>query len=221
MMKLAVAFAFLAVNFYSYHFIARDAVIPPRATFDQFPLELAEWACAEHEKLSERVVGNLGVTDYLVCSYWKERPRQMVGVYVGYHQSQVREGGGGKVNVIHPPAHCLPGSGWDLIDAGTAELDMPGLPERPAAVNRLVIAKGDSRQLVYYWYQSRGRVIQAGWKKIIYVGWDRATRGRTDGSLVRFTAPIPRRENAEEEAEKALRALVPRVVALLPDYVPE
>ena len=221
MTKLAVAFAFLAVNFYIYHYIAREAALPPRATFEQFPLELGEWACAEKEEMTEKVLNNLRVTDYLICEYRRERPRQLVGVYVGYHETQVREAGGGDSTMIHPPAHCLPGSGWDMIDSGTAELDLPGLPQRPGLVNRLIIAKGDSRQLVYYWYQSRGRVIYAGWKKILYVGWDRATRGRTDGALVRFTTLIPRHEAGEEEAEEAFRDLAPRVVALLPDHVPE
>jgi EpsI family protein len=221
MTKFVVAFGFLALNFYIYHFIARDAVIPPRATFESFPLELGEWACPERQEMTERVVNNLGVTDYLVCEYWRERPRQLVGLYVGYHQTQVREAGGGNSTLIHPPAHCLPGSGWDMIKTETVELDLPGLPQSPGPVNRLIIAKGDSRQLVYYWYQSRGRVIEAGWKKILFVGWDRATRGRTDGALVRFTTPITRRETGEEDAEQAFRDLAPRVVALLPEYLPE
>jgi EpsI family protein len=84
---------------------------------------------------------------------------------------------------------------------------------------RLLIAKGEARQLVYYWYQSRGRVITEDWQKILYVGWDRATRGRTDGSLVRFTISMPR--NGEEAAEAAFRDFAPGVLAILPRYVPE
>ena len=58
---------------------------------------------------------------------------------------QVREEGGGSAeNSIHPPAHCLPGSGWDLIHVETVELDLPGLPQNPAFVKRLLIAKGDA-----------------------------------------------------------------------------
>ena len=106
-----------------------------------------------------------------------------------------------------------------LIHVGKQTLEMPGLPGGSASVNRLIIAKGDLRQLVYYWYQSRGRVIARDWQKILYVGWDRAMRGRTDGSLVRFSIQIGRK-SGDEAAEKAFRALAPQVVALLPDYVP-
>ena len=37
MMKLFVAFAFLALNLYTYYFLASEAVIPPRTSFEHFP----------------------------------------------------------------------------------------------------------------------------------------------------------------------------------------
>ena len=219
MIKLAVALAFLGLNFYAYNYLATDPVIPPRGEFRDFPLELGEWACAEAGEMEARIIRNLGVTDYLICSFERPRPRGLVGVYVGYHESQVREEGGGSgENAIHPPKHCLPGSGWDIIDHQIVELDLPGLPEGGGRANRMVIARGEARQLVYYWYQSRGRVLAEDWKKVVYVGLDRARLGRTDGSLVRFTIPIVR--GREEPAEEAFRDLAPRVVERLPEFVP-
>ncbi len=217
MIKLLVAVGFLALNAYIYHWMARESVIPPRESFASFPMVFDDWRCAEREYISADVLRNLGATDYLICDY--RRDAQVVGVYVGYHATQIREQGGGSgENAIHPPAHCLPGSGWDIIGNRTVLLDLPGLPQEGARAKRLVIAKGESRQLVYYWYQSAGRVIAEDWKKIVYVGWDRATRGRTDGSLVRFTVPIVRGD--EERAERAFRELAPSVLADLGRYVP-
>lgn len=219
MIRRVVALAFLGFNFYAYHYLATDPVIPPRSEFPEFPLELGEWACAEPQQMSAKIIRNLGVTDYLICSYERPRPRSLVGVYVGYHAAQVREEGGGSgENSIHPPKHCLPGSGWDIIQQEIVELDIPGLPEGNRRANRLVIARGDARQLVYYWYQSRGRMIAEDWKKILFVGLDRARLGRTDGSLVRFTVPIL--GGMEEQADEAFRELAGQVVRLLPDYVP-
>jgi len=221
MIKLAVALVFLALDFYTYRFFATNPVIPERRTFEEFPMRLDDWTCAEREYMDAEILENLGVTDYLICAYRKGRTNQAVGVYIGYHQSQVREeGGGAGENAIHPPEHCLPGAGWDVIDSQVREIDMPGLPgDGPHRVNRLVIAKGDFRQVVYYWYQSRGRVINTGWKKILYVGWDRATRQRTDGALVRFTMPLNKKK--EKRAEKAFEDLAALVTAQLPDFVPE
>jgi EpsI family protein len=218
--KTLVAVAFIGLNFYTYHYLATDPVYPERRTFDEFPLELDEWMCAERQSMSAEVKRNLGVTDYLVCRFASPENRAGVDVYVGYHASQVREAGGGAgENSIHPPAHCLPGSGWDIISNQNVPLDVPGLPQENATVKRVVIAKNTARQLVYYWYQSRGRVISTDWKKIVYVGLDRARRNRTDGSLVRFTIPIVR--NDEARADAAFRDLAPRILTLLPAYVPE
>lgn len=219
MTKLLVAVAFLAANFYTYYFLATEEVIPPRRSFAEFPLELDGWQCKERERMERRFEKRLGVADYLLCDF-RRGPGELVNVYVGYHEFQVRErGGGGPVSSIHPPAHCLPGSGWGIIDSRTVKLDFPGFPRPDATGKRLIIAKGSARQLVYYWYQSRGRVISEDWKKIIFVGWDRATRGRTDGSLVRFTSAFAR--NDEQAAEEAFRSLAPHILARLPDYVPD
>jgi EpsI family protein len=220
MIKLCVALAFLGLNFYTYHYLATDPVFPGRERFEDFPDQLGDWTCLEHQLIDSETIGNLGVTDYLLCSFKNPAFQGNVGVYVGYHASQVREDGGGSGNnAIHPPAHCLPGSGWDIIDNRLVELDTSGLPQAPATVRRLVIARGGDRQLTYYWYQSRGRVVSQDWKKILYVGFDRAVRSRTDGSLVRFTMPIVRKDEAAAEA--SFYDLAPQILALLPAYVPD
>ena len=219
MTKLIVAIAFLTLNFYTYYYMATELVVPPRRSFAEFPLELDGWQCQERERMEPRFERRLGVTDYLLCDFKRGRG-ELVNVYVGYNQIQVREGGGGSaVASIHPPAHCLPGSGWDIIESREVKLDLPGLPHPDATARRVVVAKQNQRQLVYYWYQSRGRVISDDWKKIIFVGWDRATKGRTDGSLVRFTIQLVR--NDDEAAEVLFWDLARQISPLLSEYVPE
>lgn len=220
MTKLAAAIAFLALNFYIYHYLAQEAVTPDRALFAEFPMQLGGWNCDQQQEVSEKVWRGLGATDLFLCAYAPEHQvGSLVSVYVGYHASQVREeGGGAGENSIHPPAHCLPGAGWDIIDNQTVDLQIPGLPIEKGRAKRLIVAKGEARQLVYYWYQSRGRVIAEDWQKIFYVGWDRASRGRTDGSLVRFMVPIV--QGDVERAESEFRELSELVVAQLEAYVP-
>lgn len=220
MSKILVALAFLGLNAYVYYAFASEQVFPPRESFAAFPLELGAWICPEREEIEADVLRNLGATDYLVCTYQGAEPNAWVNLYIGYHETQVRkEGGGSGETSIHPPAHCLPGSGWDIIAQEKVVLDLPGMPQRPAEVNRLVIARGDIRQLVYYWYQERGRVTADDWKKIIFQSWDRAREQRTDGALVRFTTPIYR--NGEAQAEENLLDVASQVLMLLPAYVPD
>lgn len=218
--KVGVAALFLALNAYVYHFLASEAVVPERRSFAEFPLELGPWQCPEPGEMQDKVVANLGVTDYLICTFRRDDPSGLVNVYVGYHETQIRtEGGGGDENSIHPPKHCLPGSGWSITEASQRPLDLEGLPERPHPVNRLIIAKGNERQLVYYWYQSRGRVIADDWRKVVDLMWDRARLGRTDGSLVRFTVPVTK--EGMEVAEERFRELAARLLPRLAAYVPE
>jgi EpsI family protein len=219
MIKLAVAVLFLGFNYYIYYFLATTETTPPRESFAAFPTTLGEWRCPKREQVPADVERNLGVTDYLLCVF-EPAAGDPVGLYVGYHASQVRkEGGGSRETMIHPPAHCLPGSGWDIIDSRKVPLEAPGLPEHGALVNRLIVANGSARQLVYYWYQERGRVIARDWEKVIDLFWDRALRSRTDGALVRFTVPIPV-NGTPEASEDHLLELAGRVVPLLPTYVP-
>ena len=219
MLKSLVVLGFLAVNFYVYHWFARVQLFPSRTEFASFPLELGAWNCPQREFMDQKTLANLGASDYLICEYRRTDPAGFVGVYLGYHETQIREEGGGSGETsIHPPKHCLPGSGWDIIAHSVVELEMPGLPQRPAQVNRMVIAKDEARQLVYYWYQTQGRVIADDWRKIAYLSWDRMRHQRTDGALVRFTAPIFNKD--EDGAERQVHELASEIVPRLAAYVP-
>jgi EpsI family protein len=219
MIKVAVTVAFLALNVYVYHFMAHQAVIPPRDSFASFPMQIEDWSCARNEPIDPAIKKNLGATDTLICTYVRSDHATSMGLYIGYHATQIREeGGGAGENSIHPPAHCLPGSGWDIIASRTVPLAVEGSVDPNGQAKRLIIAKGEERQLVYYWYQMQGRAIAEDWKKILYVGYDRATTGRTDGALVRFTIPVSRGDEAE--ADRVFSQLAPHVLKNLSRYVP-
>jgi len=224
MSKLLVALAYLGLTFYVYNYLATDEFVPEHRDFETFPQQLEEWRCAGQEGMDEATLRNLGATDYLICDYRNEtEPTERVNVYVGYHETQVRkEGGGAGENSIHPPEHCIPGSGWDVIDSQVVDLDLPGLPDGRIGgreAKRFVIAKGNARQLVYFWYQSRGRIVARNHEVILFRVWDRAIHQRTDGSLVRLTVPI--RNGDEEAAEQTLLSFAAAFAPSLTEYLPQ
>ena len=90
---------------------------------------------------------------------------------------------------------------------------------RPLTVNRAVIAQGTSRQLVYYWFQQRGRVVTNEYLVKWFVFWDSLTRNRTDGALVRVITPVTVTTDIAE-AERGLQDVTARIAASLPDFVP-
>jgi EpsI family protein len=220
MMKLLVAGAFVLLNFYVYNSLGTGAETPSRQSFSEFPTQLGDWLCAKRIEMAPEIFEALGATDYLICNFRRAETGEFVNLYVGYHETQVREeGGGADENSIHPPEHCLPGSGWDVIDADVVPLNVPGIEGLPGEAKRFIIARGKDRQLVYFWYQSRGRVIARSHEVILYRFWDRATRNRTDGSLVRITIPISSRN--PDKAEESFRDFASSFGPLLSDYIPE
>ena len=74
---------------------------------------------------------------------------------------------------------------------------MPGISVagHPLRVNRAVIQLGDQRQLVYYWFQQRGRIITNEYLVKWFIFWDSLTRSRTDGALMRIITPLPEGED--------------------------
>jgi len=230
MVKLVLSLAVVGLQFYGLHYLRTDPVIPDRTTFAGFPREFGGWECRNPEELSADVMESLKATDYFSCVYLRETTRASpaaidgsqpripyVHLYIGYHAAQAQSGGtGAGMAAIHPPEHCLPGSGWDIVDARTLPVVVDG---EPGEAKRFVIAKGDYRNLVYFWYQSRGRVIASNYDKIFYTFWDRTLRGRTDGALVRLTVPIPKK--GPEAADAAIADLMAEVGPHLDAYVPD
>jgi len=214
MFKFAAAFVILSLNAYVYWFMGSDEVLPPRSAFAEFPNDLGDWRCTDRETMDDKTLATLMVTDYISCAYIDSQREKVTHLYIGYHERQTRDRESGKATAIHPPEHCLPGSGWDIIDSQIVPIDVgPG-----GEAKRFVIAKGNERALVYFWYHSRGHVIARNHEKIMWMFVDRARRGRTDGSLVRFTIPI--RNGDIETAEAQFRELANAAAPHLPDYVP-
>lgn len=213
--KFLAAFAILGLNTYVYWYMGSDEVIPPRSQFVEFPDQFGDWRCYNREKMEEGVLANLRVTDYISCAFINEDLENFTHLYIGYHERQTRDRESGRAAVIHPPEHCLPGSGWDIIDSTIVPISIgPG-----GEAKRFVIAKGKQRSLVYFWYHSRGHVIARNYEKIMWMFLDRARRGRTDGSLVRFTIPI--RHGDMETAEASFREFSNAVTPLLSSYIPD
>lgn len=214
MLKFLAAFIFLCLNTYVYWQMGTEEVIPPRSHFTEFPDQLGDWRCVNRETMDDETLSALMVTDYISCAFINSERDEFTHLYIGYHERQTRDRDSGKATAIHPPEHCLPGSGWDVIESSIVPIDAG----QGGEAKRLVIAKGNERALVYFWYHSRGHVIARNHEKIMWIFLDRARHGRTDGSLVRFTIPI--RNGDVEAAEGQFQELVSRVTPLLSDYVP-
>jgi len=188
--------------------MSHGEAIVPRQPLHDLPFALGAWT-GEERPLEERVVQVASVSDYANRIYFQPAVIP-VQLYVGYYASQ-RSG-----DTIHSPKNCLPGSGWDPIQSGYATIAVPF--GRNIVVNEYVIQQDQNKQLVFYWYQGRGRVIASEYAGKFWMVADAISRNRTDGALVRVITP---KNDGEDKARARLvsftQTLFPSVDKLIPD----
>ena len=188
---------------------SRTEHVPPRAAFSEFPQRIAQWRGQNTAPFTKEVLAVLGADDYL-SRYYRDG-RSVVGLYVGYYQSQ-RQG-----DSIHSPLNCLPGAGWQPLSRSYLPITVTDGAGRTSeiTVNRYVIEKGLDRQIVLYWYQSHGRVVANEYRSKLYMIFDAARLNRSDAALIRNTSP---RIGSAEGAEAAAAA---NAVAFVKAMYPE
>ena len=178
-----------------------------RVELVELPLSIDDWRGFETEPFADDVIAQLGVDDYVSRRYARA-DAPPVALYVGYYRSQ-RQG-----DTIHSPQNCLPGAGWRPVDSGR---QIVGTGESAVEVNRYVISKGLSQQVVLYWYQGRGRVVANEYANKALLMVDAARLGRTNGGLVRIMTPVlSTTQAATAEVTAFAGALLPHLSRHLP-----
>ena len=186
--------------------------IPAKKSLEQFPLKIGEWAADRHQIMAQKFIDVLDLSEYVLMNY-QNADEKKINFYVAYYESQ-RKG-----ESIHSPATCLPGSGWSFDQSGTVKIT--GVPGNYGTyeVNRAVMQLGRNRQLAYYWFPVRGRILNNAYQLKIYNFWDALTQQRTDGALVRLITQVYEDETLEA-AEKRLQNFVRDVAPVLEEYIP-
>ena len=147
---------------------------------DKIDTQLAGWQAVADEPLGARVLKVLLPTSYLSRTYRKGG--LPMGLFVAFYAQQ--RGG----ESMHSPKNCLPGSGWEIWKYESASIPVNG---QPVTVNKYFIHNSGQRMLMYYWYQSKQRIIASEYLGKILLVRDALFDGRTAGSIVRITLPEP------------------------------
>jgi EpsI family protein len=150
-----------------------------------------------------------GMTSYLLRSFGSDSTPRF-SVYVGYYAYQTQG------RTIHSPKNCLPGAGWEPLEATQDSILTPlGM----TVVNRYVLANREEKAVVLYWYQGRGRVAANEYRVKLELLRDSALHGRSEEALVRVVVPV---SGATDEggaiatAHAVATELIPLVHKVLP-----
>lgn len=203
-LSLAIALAFALAP-------RPERVEPLRVPFSQFPYQVGAWT-GQSTTMDPDIAAVLQASDYVDMTYSNPAEAASVNFFSAWYASQTAGAG------IHSPAVCLPVGGWEVSTIEPTAVDLPGLEGGSFLVNRAVIQKGLSRQLVYYWFEQRGRRMTNDYAAKATVVWDSFMVGRSDGALVRFVTPI---DTTEAEAEARIQRLMAQLLPMLPRFIPE
>ncbi len=184
--------------------------IPVKRSFKEFPVQVGEWS-GNREQMEQEFVDQLHFTDYAMGDYQNPQGKS-INFYTAYYESQ-RKG-----ESTHSPETCLPGSGWLFREAGATTISLG--QGRAMRINRAFMEKTGARELTYYWFAMRGRVLTNLYQVKLYTLWDALTKHRTDGALVRLITPVYEKETVQD-AEARLQGFTREIVPILKEYIPE
>lgn len=208
--RLAVSAALLLVTLLVVQFRSPGEAVQMRQPFSTFPTALGGWTGQDDTILGPDVLNMLKMSDYLMRRY-VDRTGHSMWLYIGYWQSQ-RKGAD-----IHSPKNCLPGGGWEPIEASRLSIPIEGRAA-PISVNRYLIQKDNQMQVTLYWFQSQGRVVPGELAAKVELVRNAILKNRTDGALVRLSSPV---QGGVSQTTDRMVAYAQSLYPVLRDYLPD
>ena len=183
---------------------------PLNSPLSAFPRDLGAFHLEQEGVVEPETLAVLKADDTL--TRWYVSPTGGANLFVAYFQTQ-RTG-----QSPHSPKNCLPGSGWQTTSGGSGTVDIQ-MPGETIHINHYLVSKGDSEDLVLYWYQSHGRVIADEFAAKFYLIADSIRKHRSDTALVRVVVPVT--QGQESRAETLAADFVKAAYPAVKNYLPQ
>ena len=165
---------------------------------DTIGKQMDGWNWTSDQPLGESILKRLQLTSYVSRTY--ENQGTKLGLFIAYYAQQ-RAG-----ESMHSPKHCLPVSGWEIWKHDSAMVPVKG---GQVEVNLYSIQNSGQRMLVFYWYQSKERIIASEYIGKVLLAKDALFSGHTAGSLVRIL--LPDTPAARQQGVEFAAKLIPQV----------
>lgn len=206
---LIIAGVLFAAGAYVHFGVSNVLRVPDRADLDRLPYELEGWR-SDVQEVDKQTLEVLGADDYIITNLTSP-DSEPFNLYIAYLNMQ-RHG-----HSWHSPRQCIPGGGWQI----TSHEIIPTTTTdgREFSYNRIVIENRGSRQLLYYWYDQRGRKIANEFVMKGLLIFDAVRLRRTDGAMIRIMTPLETGE-AISDADARLQGFMRELEPRLPSYIP-
>jgi EpsI family protein len=190
---------------------AGSDLIPVSVPLPQVPNSIAGWSGSELQ-IDQETLRVLGNGKFLSRAYTQNGEPPAIGLFIAYFPTQ-RAG-----ITIHSPKNCLPGTGWSF--EWSHYVDLKDARGKSHKVGEYIVANGDDRKFVIYWYEAHGRSVANEYLAKMYMVTDAMRMNRTDGALVRVTTPIDPTEGPLPAKARA-EAFTAQLAPILPQFIPE
>jgi len=193
---IGVALCLLALQAVLTYGLARVEHLPSPEPLDRWPRVMAGLPASQDGVIDPEAYEMLSPDDILNRQYFDQATGRSIGLFVAYYKTQIR------AKNAHDPKVCLPGSGWNpqLSDVLTRQFDAD---RQPATINRYVVAKGNHRNVVLYWYQTHKRSLAREQELRLFRMLDTIRDSRTDMALIRIIVPVEQ-EDVEAATKRGL-----------------
>jgi len=178
----AILTAVLVAQAFLYHGASRWEQAPKIAPLARFPYRLGEWETVREAATDPAILAVLKADDTLNRVYADPASGESASLMLAFFRTQRAS------QAPHSPKNCLPGAGYEPVEAGYLDVAVPGEP-RPIRINRYVVVRGEERNVVLYWYQSNGRIIASEYAAKLWLVLDSIRYHRSDTALVRLVIP--------------------------------
>lgn len=196
----------------AYFLATRSEYQPTPPPLTSLATQFDSWKMTGEYPIEKEVQDVLQATDTVNRIYQDGVSRSSVSLFIAFFKSQ-RSG-----VAPHSPKNCLPGNGWVPERSEIVRYPVPGSPEG-IEVNQYIVQKGDSKNVVVYWYQSHGRIVASEYKAKLFVMADAIGKNRTDTALVKIISPVFNDDlpTAIATAQRFVANSFPPITAVLPN----
>ena len=174
------------------YFFSRKEAAPALAPLRDMPAEIGSWRASEDIAMDMESLRVLKPDDYLMRNY-RSDDGITANLYIAYFRTQRTD------RAPHSPQNCLPGNGWVSNVRDVISLSAPA--GRDLSVNRFVVARGEEKSVVLYWYETPTRPVWSELSGRLQLMIDSLLYNRSDTALVRVILPIDM--EGDERAERA------------------
>ncbi|MEZ5357359.1 MAG: EpsI family protein [Candidatus Zixiibacteriota bacterium] len=177
-------------------FLSYSQVLPDKGPdFSAVPFDLDGYYGTEHR--FDDYAYDILRADTTTLRMYRDNDNTTYWLFMAYFSSQ-KYG-----SQIHSPKHCLPGGGYriETIEPFTIELN----DGKALVVNRLLISSPRRKELMLYWFETRGGVISSEFGLKFDLMRNAMLLRPTDATICRITLPLSLSASFDEATDKAVK----------------